>query len=103
MILSQSNTLSEDINAARLSGFTSDFMFRNNQLFCRNSNKYYNQQDCLLVEYCRHEGLNDPDDASILFLIQCTDNNKGCLTSAYGVDADAELMDFVKSLKKLDR
>ena len=44
--------------------------------------------------------MNDPGDSSILFLIECKDGIKGCLTSAYGKDADTDLMDFVLSLPK---
>ncbi len=100
MILSQKNTLTEDITAARKEGFTSDFMFRNGRLTCRTNNKDYTAEDCTLIEYCRHEGMNDPSDSSILFLIACNDGIKGCLTSAYGVDADTELIEFVMSLPK---
>jgi len=100
MILSRSNSLSEDIEAARKEGFTSDFMYREGQLWCRTNNKKYDAASCVLVEYCRHEGMNDPSDSSILFLIECADGVKGCLSSAYGVDADTELIEFVLSLKK---
>jgi hypothetical protein len=44
--------------------------------------------------------MNDPGDSSILFLIACTDGIKGCLSSAYGVDADTDLIEFVRALKK---
>ncbi|MFT5079323.1 MAG: hypothetical protein ACI825_001401 [Planctomycetota bacterium] len=100
MILSQSNTLSQDIDAARKAGYTSDFMYINNALRCRTNNKDYSRYECTLVEYCRHEGMNDPGDSSILFLIECKDAIKGCLTSAYGKDADTDLTEFVLSLPK---
>lgn len=100
MILSQSNTLLEDIAAAKKEGYTSDFMYREHRLLCRTNNKWYEKEECTLVEYCRHEGMNDPGDSSILFLIVCTDGTKGCLSSAYGMDADPELIEFVLALKK---
>ncbi len=100
MILSQSNTLLEDIEAARKEGYTSDFMYQNKRLLCRTNNKWYGNEACTLIEYCRHEGMSDPSDNSILFLIACNDGIKGCLTSAYGVDADTDLIEFVLNLKK---
>ena len=100
MILSQSNTLLEDIEAARKEGYTSDFMYRDDRLLCRSNNVWYEKEVCILVEYCRHEGMNDPGDSSILFLIACTDGVKGCLSSAYGTDADTDLIEFVLALKK---
>ncbi|MGK0386777.1 MAG: hypothetical protein ACI849_001396 [Patiriisocius sp.] len=100
MILSQSNTLLEDIEAARKEGYTSDFMYRLGKFSCRTNTKEYVAADCTLIEYCRHEGMNDPGDSSILFLIACNDGVKGCLSSAYGVDADTDLIEFVMSLSK---
>lgn len=100
MILSNANTLLEDIEAARKAGYTSDFMFRDGHLLCRSNNIWYQKEDLILVEYCRHEGMNDPGDSSILFLIKTKDDIKGCLSSAYGKDADIDLIDFVLSLSK---
>ena len=103
MILSQKNTLIEDIEEARKEGYTSDFMYRDNRLLCRTNNIWYEKEDCRLIEYCRHEGMNDPGDSSILFLIACHDGIKGCLSSAYGIDADHDLIEFVLALKKEDK
>lgn len=102
MILSQSNTLLEDLAAARVAGFTSDFMYKDGHLLCRTNTFWYESKDCRLVEYCRHEGMNDPGDSSILFLIHCMDGVKGCLSSAYGKDADVDLINFVMGLQKLE-
>ena len=100
MILSRKNSLLEDIAAARKAGYMDDFMYRAQQLISRTSKKAYSADACTLVEYCRHEGMNDPGDSSILFLIACNDGTKGCLTSAYGVDADTNLIEFVRSLPR---
>lgn len=102
MILSQSNTLSQDIDTARKAGYSIEFYLRNGKLICRTSNRSYGNSDCLLVEHYRHEGMSDPGDASILFLIQCTDGQKGYLSSAYGIYANTELIDFIRSMKKMD-
>jgi hypothetical protein len=75
-------------------------MYAKKKLLGRNNKKEYPASECILVEYCRHEGASDPDDASILFLIKCNDGTKGCLSSAYGRHADIALIDFVMSLDK---
>ena len=102
MLLSIHRTLIEDITAAKAAGFRVAFLFRDGRIVCRESNEAYSAEDCQLVEYCRHEGMNDPGDASILFLIRCNDGLKGYLSSAYGPYSDTELIDFVMSLKKTD-
>jgi len=101
MILSIDNTLIEDIEAARKDGYTIDFSYHGGVIIDRSNNKSYVEEDCKLVEYCRHEGMNDPGDASILFLIECNDGTKGCLSSAYGIYADTELIEFVLNLKRV--
>ncbi|MGB5498727.1 MAG: phosphoribosylpyrophosphate synthetase [Maribacter sp.] len=103
MILSQSNTMTQDIEAARKEGYTMEFYFRNEKVHCRNTLKKYGRDECVLVEYCRHEGMNDPGDGSILFLIQCIDGSKGYLTSGYGIYADTDTVDFILSLKRLNK
>ncbi|MGB5647092.1 hypothetical protein [Muriicola sp.] len=100
MILSQSNTLTQDIEAAKKEGFATAFYFRDEKIHCRNSSKKYGKDECILVEYCRHAGMNDPGDESILFLIECTDGVKGYLTSGYGIYADTDTVDFILSLKR---
>lgn len=102
MILSSANSLFEDIQAARTAGFVEDFRYAEHKLIVRGGGKSYGAEDCVLIEYCRHEGMNDPSDSSILFLIECADGTKGCLSSAYGPDADTELIEFVRSLKRAD-
>lgn len=100
MILSQSNTLTQDIDAARKAGYLSEFYFNQGKLICRTTRHSYGPNDCFLAEYCRHEGMTDPGDSSILFLVRCTDGQKGYLSSAYGIYADTDLIDFMLSLKK---
>ncbi len=102
MILSSENTLLQDIAEAKANGFTEDFMYSENTIIARQSKKMFRQTDCALVEYCRHEGMSDVDDASIVFLIACNDGTKGCLSSAYGKDADVALIEFVMALKRDD-
>jgi hypothetical protein len=102
MLLSKHRTLIEDIDAAKAAGYSVAFFFRDGQIVCRESNQAYSEEDCQLMAYCGHEGMSDPGDASILFLIRCNDGLKGYLSSAYGPYSDTGLIDFVMSLKKAD-
>ncbi|MCM4171982.1 hypothetical protein DHD32_10860 [Arenibacter sp. TNZ] len=99
-MLSNSRTLLEDISEAKLYGYLEEFMFTDGKLIGRVNNKSYQKDECVLIEYCIHEAMSDPSDRSILFLIECVDGTKGCLSSAYGIYADSELIDFCSSLKK---
>lgn len=90
----------EDIERAREAGFTSEFRYSENNLIDRATGISYGNSDCILIEYCRHEGLNDPGDSTIMFLIECRDGIKGYISSAYGVYADSELIAFVMGMEK---
>lgn len=100
MILSNSRTLLEDIKEAKLAGYSEEFMFRSNQLIGRQNQIMYEKKECFLVEFCIHSGMSDPSDQSIVFLIECTDGTKGCLSSAYGVYAESDLIEFCNTMKK---
>lgn len=102
MIRPKDTTLTENIAAAQKKGFTKEFYFRDGKINTRNSTQSYGQQECKLVGYSRHEGMTDPSDSSILFLIEGVDGSKGYLSSAYGIYADTDTMDFVLSLKRKD-
>jgi hypothetical protein len=103
MILSNSRTLLEDIESAKQSGYDEEFIFTKNMIVGRNNKKLYGLSDCTLIEYCVHEGMSDPSDQSILFLIVCSDGTKGCLSSSYGTYADTDLIEFTLALKKADK
>ena len=97
------HTLLEDIEEAKLNGYSEEFIFIDNKIKGRNNNITYNKSECELVEYCIHEGMSDPSDQSILFLIKCTDGTKGCISSAYGIYANASLIEFTMSISKTNK
>lgn len=97
---SQSNTLVQGIALAQKAGFTIEFLFLKDVIRSRTSGKTYSTTECFLVSYSRYEGMTDPGDASILFLIECADGEKGYISSPYGVYANAELMAFMRALEK---
>jgi hypothetical protein len=100
MILSTSRTLIEDLEYAKSKGYTEEFIFSENTLLGRYNNKTYNQDECILKEYCVHSGKSDPTDQSIIFLIKSSDGTQGCLSSSYGTYADTELIEIILSIKK---
>lgn len=100
MILSNSRTLLEDIEEAKRNGYDEEFIYQSLKLIGRKNKLSYEESDCSLIEYCVHEGLSDPSDQSILFLIECSDGTKGCLSSSYGIYADSDLIEFCLAIKK---
>ncbi|HWS59781.1 MAG TPA: hypothetical protein VN182_02520 [Flavobacterium sp.] len=101
MILAANKTLIEDIEAAKKADFTTDFMYAGKKIIYRKTKNEYTNKDCVIIEFCRDEVMNDPSDSSILFLLESNHNTKRSLSSAFGKDADPNLIDFVKKLNKI--
>lgn len=100
MILSNSRTLLEDLTEAKNAGFKKEFYFKKNKIWCRETNKSYHHNECIIIESSIHETLSDPSDQSIIYLILCNDGEMGCLTGSYGTYADIDLINFCAGLKK---
>mgnify|MGYP003651233956 FL=1 len=52
-----------------------------------------------VIKYYRFEGMSDPDDNTILYVIETTTGEKGLLVDAYGMYAGNVPRDLVKKLK----
>ncbi len=100
MTIYLSDSLMNGIEEARLRGYTCNFLYHDQEIIDRDSQKHYSMEQCKLSEYMRFEGLTDPGDSSILFLIECNDGKKGVLISAFGIYANQELLNFIYKLKK---
>ena len=94
-----SDSIITGIERARESGFKTAFRYERNKLIDRETGKSYRVENCDFVGFERFEGMSDPSDSSILFLIKCSDGNKGFVAGAYGIYADTELFDFIQLLK----
>ncbi|MBT8183862.1 MAG: hypothetical protein KJN76_03410 [Eudoraea sp.] len=101
MYTSHGNSLILGIEAAKNSGFTTAFFYRKNAIHSTGTGVSYTASQCMLVSHSRYEGMTDPADASILFLVACKDGTKGYLSSAYGIYANTELIEFMQTLHKL--
>jgi hypothetical protein len=73
--------------------------------FTADKNKYYQPEDLVIIKTYRFEGDTNPDDASILYLIQANDGLTGYSIDAYGVytNHDNDYNEFIKKLKVEDR
>lgn len=80
-------------------GYDCDFQMSGSAIKCTNTGKLYQPQDMTIVEYHRFEGISNPDDMSIVFVVECKDGAKGTVVSAYGMYADIKLLDFMDKVK----
>ena len=71
-------------------GFTTDFNIAFDSIACNQSGKTLSPAEFEIIEHHRFEGDTDPDNSSVLYVIQSHDGSlKGVLINAYGVYSDA--------------
>jgi len=86
-------------------GFTQDFNVVDGRLqtIGNDSNKSYSPDEITIVDFYRFEGESDPDDMSILYAIEANDGVKGTISSAYGVYADSDTLEFLTKVEDLGK
>jgi hypothetical protein len=87
------------LNKMLQQGYTANFKATEEGLECLETNKVYKQDDLLVVNFYRFEGVSDPSDNSILYAIEATDGTKGTLIDAYGAYSDPTVEKFMKHVK----
>jgi hypothetical protein len=97
--MSTYTTLSEAVNDLQLRGYTDDLQFGGHCLVCSTKNSTLDPAQFEIDEFHRFEGLNDPDDQSIVYAISSKDHLiKGILVNAYGPDASGMTQELVRKL-----
>ncbi|PAM91612.1 hypothetical protein B4N84_27810 [Flavobacterium sp. IR1] len=79
-------------------GYTSNFLFNDNCLMDSGTKNTYNPDEIFIVAHHRYEGMSDPDDMSILYVIETKDKIKGTHLMGYGPTADLEEAEFFKDI-----
>ncbi len=80
-------------------GYKENFKATEDGLQSLETSKHYKPEELLIVNFYRFEGISDPDDNSILYVIEATDGAKGTLTDAYGVYSDVLVEKIIKQIK----
>jgi hypothetical protein len=84
-------------------GYTEDFKAEDDGLRALRSDKLYQPQDVSIVNFFRFEGASNPDDMSIMYVIETNDGTKGTLVDAYGTYASPEVNQFVLEVEKINK
>ncbi len=80
-------------------GFTTNFEFPNNTFYAVDSGRTFNAEKLSILEHHRFEGGSDPDDESIIYLIETSDGIRGAIADAYGFYSNPELAAFMEKTK----
>ena len=96
-------TLLESLNESLAKGYTENFKVMAKGLSSQDEKSVYIPQDVAITNFYRFEGYSDPQDNSILYLIETNDGRKGTLIDAYGPEADAKISNFVRDVEDIHK
>src|SRR5207302_11082637 len=84
-------SLATCVNRMITDGYTEDFKITERGLESLNNQKNYSPEQIRVVNFFRFEGVSDPDDTAVLYVIETADGTKGTLIDAYGIYNDARI------------
>jgi hypothetical protein len=96
-------TLSESVNESLEKGYTENFKVIPKGLCTEDEKSIYIPQDIAIANFYRFEGYSDPQDNSILYLIETKDGRKGTLIDVYGAEADARISSFIRKVEDISK
>ncbi len=109
MIVNENNSmpymksLSSCLEKMIADGYTDDFRALPEGLKSLRTDKIYQPDNVRVVNYYRFEGVSNPDDMSILYVIETNDGGKGTLVDAYGPYADADVSSFILEVERMQK
>ena len=96
------DTLSEALQDLHNKGCTYEFNLEETQLCCKALDKNYPPEEFKVIASYRFEGMSDPDDSSVVYVIETTSGEKGTLVDAYGAYAQSISLEMAQRLQ-MDR
>ena len=81
-------------------GYTDSYQYnsKNKKLRSTKTNDEYLPSDVTIVKEHRYEGMSNPSDMSLLYVLETSDGSKGTLLAVYGPNADTGLHDFMNAV-----
>ena len=91
------------LNRMVLDGYTDDFKIMDMGLKSLKTERIYNPEEVHVKNFFRFEGQSDPNDNTIMYVIETNDGLKGTLVDAYGPYADVKLSEFMQHVDSFEK
>lgn len=92
------------LSKLRKEGFKHDFRVTEDGLLSTLDNKLtFTPDKVQIVNFYRFEGESNPDDMSILYVLETITGEKGTITDAYGPYSDEITEDFMRQVQDLGK
>jgi len=88
------------ITAYQNKGYTHNFMMVNHQLVSTDTKKAYYPIDVQVVAEHRFEGMSNPGDMSVLYVIETKSGCKGTVLANYSPTSNTTTAEFFKAVPK---
>jgi len=95
-----SNTALIKIQEYQKKGYTASYQMGEDGLKDLETNKEYKAEEVIIEDEFRYEGMSNPDDNSMLYILKMQDNSKGTILVPYGASADGTLAWFLKDVSQ---
>ncbi len=92
----EEKTLVQILADLKKEGFDADFTMTDEGLKALATDKLYQPDEVVILDFYRFEGISNPDDMAILYVIECADGTLGTISNSYGTYADERIDDFLK-------
>jgi len=79
-------------------GYTESYRVEEGMLLENTSKRKYASNEIHIVAQHRFEGMSNPDDMSILYVIKTKDDSKGTFLASYGVSSNTEVGVFFNEI-----
>jgi hypothetical protein len=96
-------SLSSCSNKMKEDGFKEDFLVTKQGLSSYSDSKIYKPEQIKIINFYRFEGVSDPGDNSILYVIETDDGHKGTLVDAYGAYSDSDVSKFIVEVEEIQK
>ena len=97
------NSLVECHNKMLKDGYTENFTVEDNKLINLSTQAAYAPADITIINFFRFEGQSDPEDSSIMYVIETNDGKKGTIIDAYGAYADPDVSPFITEVENIKK
>lgn len=95
--------LASCVNKMKEDGYKEDFQVSKKGLTTFSESKYYSPEEVKIVNFYRFEGVSDPGDNTILYVIETADGTKGTLVDGYGAYASQEVSKFIVAVEEIQK
>ena len=109
MIVNENNSqpymksLSTCLNKMISDGYVDDYKVTERGLESLQKGTVYRPDQVQIINFFRFEGMSDPDDNAILYIIETDDGGKGTLIDGYGIYTEPRIATFMKEVESIQK